>query len=92
MKFFHNVVSTITTKEFASFRGTIHYHSLNYTDQSTSEKNDTDQCLVHLSIPLYTLFKQLDNFINPHWTNSSKTEENPSKLIHGKETYKSREK
>ena len=37
MKTFHNTVSTMITKEFASSRGAIRYHSLNYTDQSTSE-------------------------------------------------------
>ena len=36
MKNIHNVVDTLITKEFASSRGAIHYHSLNYTDQSTS--------------------------------------------------------
>ena len=54
MKNVHNVVSTMITKEFASSRGAIHYHSLNYTDQSTSEEIDADKCLVKLSIALYT--------------------------------------
>ena len=39
MKNVHNVVSTMMTKEFASSRGAIHYHILNYTDQSTSKMN-----------------------------------------------------
>ena len=55
------------TKEFVSSRGDIHYHSLNYIDQSTLNKFDDDECLVHLSIVLYTLFMDLDKFINIHW-------------------------
>ena len=35
MKNIHNVVDAMITKEFASSRGAIHYHSLNYTNQST---------------------------------------------------------
>ena len=52
------------TKVFASSRGAIHYHSLNYTDQSTSEKNDANKCLVNLYLALYNLFKELDKFID----------------------------
>ena len=36
------------TKDFVSSRGTIHYHSLNYTDRSISEAIDADKCLVNL--------------------------------------------
>ena len=32
MKNIHNVVDVMITKEFASSRGAIHYHSLNYTN------------------------------------------------------------
>ena len=42
----HNVVHAMITKEFASSRGAIHYHSLNYSDQFTSEESDADKCLV----------------------------------------------
>ena len=52
------------TKEFASSRGAIHCHSLNYTDRSTSEEIDADKCLVNLYIALYTLFIDLDKFID----------------------------
>ena len=38
MENIQNVVYTMITKEFASSRDAIHYHSLNYTDQSTSRK------------------------------------------------------
>ena len=38
----HNVVDAMRTKEFASSRGTIHYHSLNYKGQSPSEEIDAD--------------------------------------------------
>ena len=38
MKHVHNVVSTLAKKDFASSRRDVHYHSLNYTDQSTSEE------------------------------------------------------
>ena len=80
-------------KTCTSSRDAIHYHSLNYTDQSTSEEIDTDKCLVNLAITLYTLFKPLDNFINSHWTCSNDSEKNPSTLIHAKDNaYKSREK
>ena len=48
------------TKELASSRSAIHYHILNYTDQSTSEEIDTDKHLVNLSISLCTLFIDLD--------------------------------
>ena len=68
MKNVHNVVSTMITKQFVSSRGAIHYHSLNYTDQSTSEEIDTDRCLVNLSIDLYTFFIELNKFINIYWT------------------------
>ena len=71
MKCFHNVVLTMITKEFTFSRGDIHYHSLNYTDPSTSEEIDGDKCLVNLSIALYTLFIELDKFINIHWTESN---------------------
>ena len=54
MKNVRNVVSTIITKEFSSSRGTMYYHTLNYTDQSTSEAIDADKCLVNLSIVLLT--------------------------------------
>ena len=57
MKNVHNVVSTMITKEFTSSRVTIHYHSLNYTDQSTSEEIDADKCLVNLSIALYFIYR-----------------------------------
>ena len=93
MENIHNVVSTMITKEFASSRGAIHYHSLNYTDQSTLEKNDADKCLVNLSIALYTLFIDLDKFITIQWSYRSDSEINPSTLNHGKDNaYKSREK
>ena len=91
MKNVHNVVSTMITKEFASSRGAIHYHSLNYTDQSTSEEIDADKCLVNLSIALYTLFIDLDKFIDTQWTYNNDFKKSPSKLIHGKEAYKIRE-
>ena len=52
MKNVHNIVSTMITKEFASSWGAIHYHSLNYTDQSTSEEIDADKYIVNLSIAL----------------------------------------
>ena len=68
MKNVRNVVSTIITKEFSSSRGTMYYHTLNYTDQSTSEAIDADKCLVNLSIVLLTLFIDLDKFINIHWS------------------------
>ena len=32
LKSIHNVVDTMITKKFATSRGVIHYHSLNYTD------------------------------------------------------------
>ena len=50
MKNVRNVVSTMITKEFASFRGNIHYHDLNYIYHYTSEEMDTDKYLVNLSI------------------------------------------
>ena len=43
MKNVHNVVSTMIIKKLTSFRGAIHYHTLNYTDQSTSEEIDTNK-------------------------------------------------
>ena len=80
------------TKLYASSRGTVHYSILNYTDQSISAEIDADKCLVNLYIALYTLFKQLNNFINSHLTDSNIFEQNPSTLIHGKSAYNSREK
>ena len=71
MKNVYNIVLNMITKEFTSSRGAIHYHSLNYTDQFTSEEIDSNKCLVNLFIALYTLFKKLDNFIDSHWTNSN---------------------
>ena len=68
MKNIHNNVSTMITKEFEVSRVAIHYHSLHYTDQSTSEEIDADKFLVNLSIALYTLFIELDKFINIHWS------------------------
>ena len=93
MKNIHNVVSTMITKEFESFRGAIHYHSLNYTDQSTLEEIDDDKCLVNLCITLYTLFVDLDKCINIYWTENNIFEQNPSTLIHAKDNvYTGREK
>ena len=80
MKCFHNIVLTMITKEFTFSRGDIHYHSLNYTDPSTSEEIDGDKCLVNLSIALYTLFIELDKFVNIHWTESNVFKQNPSIL------------
>ena len=81
------------TKEFVSSRGDIHYHSLNYTDQSTLKEIDADECLVHLSIVLYTLFMDLDKFINIHWTESNVFQQNNSTLMHAKDNaYESRGK
>ena len=91
MKHVHNVVSTLATKEFASSRRDVHYHSLNYTDQSTSEEIDAAKCLVNLSIVLYNLFIELDKFIDIHWTYNNDLQTNPSTLMHGKEAYKCRE-
>ena len=48
MKHICNVLSIMITKDFVSSRGTIHYHSLNYTDRSISEAIDADKCLVNL--------------------------------------------
>ena len=93
MKCFHNIVLTMITKEFTFSRGDIHYHSLNYTDPSTSEEIDGDKCLVNLSIALYTLFVDLDKFINIYWTESNNYEQNPTTLIHAQDNvYTSREK
>ena len=49
MKNIQNNVSTMIIKEFAVSRVAIHYHSLNYTDQFTTEEIDADKCLVNLS-------------------------------------------
>ena len=84
MKNVHNVEHAMITKEFASSRGAIHYHSLNYSDQSTSEEIGADKCLVNLSIALYNLFVNLDEFINKHFTYSALFDTNPTSLIHGK--------
>ena len=93
MKNVHNVVSIMITKEFASSRVDIHYHRLNYTDQSTLEETDADKCLVNLSIALYTLFVDLDKFNNIYWTESHIFERHSSTLIHAKDNaYTSREK
>ena len=67
MQNIHNVVDDMMTKEFASSRGAIHYHSLNYTDQSTCIEIKMDKCLVTLSLSLYRLFVRLDYFINCNW-------------------------
>ena len=91
MKNVHNIVHGMITKEFASSRGAIHYHSLNYSDQSTSEEIDADKCLVNLSIALYNLFVNLDKFINKHFTYSVLFDKNPTSLIHGKEACDDRE-
>ena len=56
MKNIHNIVSIMITKELAYFRGAIHYHSLNYTDQSTSEEINADKCLINLSIYRYIFY------------------------------------
>ena len=66
MKNIHNVVSTMITKEFESSRGAMHYHRLNYNDQSTLEEIDANKCLANQYIALYTLFVDLDKFINIH--------------------------
>ena len=82
MKNVHKVVSIMTTKELTSYRDAIHYHSLKCIGQFTSEAIDAGKCLVNLSIALYTLFIELDKFINKSST-----------LIHAKDiVYKSREK
>ena len=79
------------SKECVSSQGAIHCHSLNYTDQSTSEKIDADKCLVNLSIALYNLFIKLNKFINIHYTYSTVFDKNNSStLIHGKEVFDSR--
>ena len=54
------------TKEFAFSRGAIHYHSLKYTDQYTSEEINANKSLVNVFIALYTLFKKIVKFINIH--------------------------
>ena len=92
MKNIHNVVDTLITKEFASSRGAIHYHSLNYTDQSTSIEKNMDKCLVTLSLSLYSLFVRLDNFINCNWKRCDSFKINPSTIIDGKVGYNAREK
>ena len=89
----HNIVSTMITKEFLSSQGTMHYHSLNYSDQSIAEEMYADKCLVNLSIVLYTLFIDLDKFINMHWSYRNDSENAPSILMHDKDNaYKSIEK
>ena len=87
----HNVVDAMITKEFAFSRGAIHYHSLNYSDQLTSEEIDADKVLVNLSIDLYRLFTKLDEFINIHFTYSALFDTNPTSLIHGKAACDDRE-
>ena len=77
MKNIHNVVDAMITKEFASSRGAIHYHSLNYTDQLSCIEIKMDKCLVTLSLSLYKLFVRLDSFINSNWEKSNQFEKNP---------------
>ena len=71
MKNIHNVEDAMITKEFTSSRGAIHYHSLNYTDQSTCIEIKMNKCLVTLSLSLYILFVRLYSFINCHWEKSN---------------------
>ena len=52
------------TTEFASSRGAIHCHSLNYTDPSTCIDIKRNKCLVILSLSLYSLCVTLDFYIN----------------------------
>ena len=91
MKNIHNVVDAMITKEFASSWGAIHYHSLKYTDQSTSEEIDADKWLVNLSIDLHNLFIELDKFNDTHWTYNNDLKIIPLTFIHSKEAYKFRE-
>ena len=72
MKNIHNVVDVMITKEFASSRGAIHSHSLDYTNQSTCIEINMDKCLVTLSLCLYSIFVRLDSFINCNWEKSKK--------------------
>ena len=81
----HNVVDAMITKEFTSSRGAIHYHSLNYTDQSTCIETKMNKCLVTLSLSLYRLF------INCDWEKTNQFQKNLSTIIDGKEGYKIRE-
>ena len=71
MKKIHNVVDTMMTRKFESSSGVIHYHSLNYTDQSTCIEIKRNKCLVTLSLSLYILFVRLYSFINCHWEKSN---------------------
>ena len=71
MENIHNVVDVMITKEFASSRGAIHYHSLNYTDQSTYIEIKMDKYVVTLSLSLYRLFVRFDSFINCNWEKSN---------------------
>ena len=91
MKNIHNVVDAMITKEFASSRGAIHYHSLNYTDQLSCIEIKMDKCLVTLSLSLYKLFVRLDSFIDSNWEKSILFEKNPTTIRDGKEGYKTRE-
>ena len=91
MQNIHNVVDAMITKEFTSSKGAIHYHSLNYTDQSTCIKIKMDKCLVILSLSLYSLFVRLDSLINCNWEKSEEFGINLTTIIDGKEAYKTRE-
>ena len=75
MENIHNVISIMITKEFTSSRGDIYYHSLNYTDQSTSEEIDANKYVVNLYIEIYTLFVELDKLIIIHWSYMNDSEE-----------------
>ena len=65
------------TKKIASSRGTVHYHSLNYTDKSTCIEIKMDTFLVTLSLSLYRLFVRLGSFINCNWEKSNQFQKNP---------------
>ena len=92
MKNIHNVNAVLISKEFASSRGSIHFHSLNHTDQSEDIEIKLDKCLVTLSISLYYLFKQLDIFICSFWVKSDQFKFNPALSITGKSSYEYRER
>ena len=87
----HNVVDAMITKEFASSRGVIYYHSFNYTNQSTCIEIKMNKCLVTLPLSLYRLFFRLDSFINYNWEKSNKFQKTPSTIIDDKDGYKTRE-
>ena len=91
IKNIHNAVDAMITTEFASSRGTVHHHSLNYTDPSTCIDIKRNKCLVILSLSLYSLCVTLDFYINCNWVKSDQFQTNPSTIIDGKAGYKIRE-